>query len=84
MKQAAAYAIALGTKHVALFNWDYLVLVKFSELDISKLRDDRGTNGVGSSCKMTIIPHEGSSHQMRPALLGFLIEAFEESTALLI
>lgn len=79
MKQAAAYATAQRTRYIALFNWDVLVLVRFSGLRLldsnGRLRekDDLIIEGVGEWCQTTIITQ---SERMRPALLGFLGEAF--------
>lgn len=83
VKQAAAYAMTHRTKYVALFNWETLVLVRFQAM---RLRDGSGNlktvkhlraDGVGEWCQTTIIT---ASAQMRPALLGFLAEAYVACT----
>lgn len=79
MKQAAAYATSQRTRYIALFNWDVLVLVRFSALRLldnnGRLRGTKAlkAEGVGEWCQTTIITE---SERMRPALLGFLSEAF--------
>ncbi|KAJ0120619.1 hypothetical protein J7T55_015349 [Diaporthe amygdali] len=79
MKQASSYAIHHGTQFVALFNWDYLVLVHFTQMDprVTKV-ETRRSNGVGEYCEMTIIPYKNSDH-MRSALLGFLALAYQDT-----
>ncbi|KAL2160293.1 hypothetical protein VTH06DRAFT_1466 [Thermothelomyces fergusii] len=76
MKQASSYAITYGTRHVALFNWDFLVLCYFSNLMIDESDD------IGDYCQISIIGFR-DSHKMRLALFGFLVEAYEESVKLL-
>lgn len=78
MKQASAYAILHRTKYVALFDWDVLVLVRFQPMQLLKngrLREseDIAVDGVGDWCQTTVVTQ--SAH-IRPALLGFLYEAF--------
>lgn len=79
MKQAAAYATQHRTKYVALFNWGVLVLVKFQAMELANTAGVMFTpeqlrrNGVGEWCQTTIIKEQ---HHMRPALLGFLAEAY--------
>lgn len=78
-KLHSAYATSYGTQFVALFNWDYLVLVHFTQMDPrvtnTKARQD---NGVGEYCESTIIPYKDSD-QMCPALLGFLALAYQNT-----
>ncbi|KAI0546720.1 hypothetical protein F4679DRAFT_404219 [Xylaria curta] len=79
MKQAAAYAIRNGTQYVALFNWDRLVLIRFSMLDPRRKIKDLIANGVGDYCEIAVIKYDTGSHLMRAALLGFLIEAYQQT-----
>lgn len=66
MKQASSYAVTHNMQYVALFNWDCLVLIKFSQI----------ANGFcGDYCETTVIP-AAQSNIMRQALLGFLAEAY--------
>lgn len=81
MKQASAYAMLHRTKHVALFDWDVLVLIRFQPMKLvenGRLRTtkDIAVDGVGDWCQTTVITQ---STQMRPALLGFLYEAFMDT-----
>lgn len=76
MKQASSYALRHGTQHVALFDWDVLVLVKFVKLDITQSEATRITNGVGEYCETTVIP-SAQSREWRSTLLGFLGEAYD-------
>lgn len=78
IKQAAAYAIGLNVKHVALFDWDYLVLITFPDLVV--YYDEHGRHDgshAGDKCRITMISQARGSKVMRVALLGFLLEAFE-------
>lgn len=81
MKQAAAYAISQRTKYVALFNWDALVLVRFQAMPLTdtnnRLRsvEEVKADGVGEWCQTTTITQ---TQFMRPALLGFLNEAYTQ------
>ncbi|KAK4222828.1 hypothetical protein QBC38DRAFT_374331 [Podospora fimiseda] len=79
MKQASSYAIGRGTQYVVLFDWDYLILCFFPDLDVNKPLDWRREKGIGSKCVVTIIPFNPESHKMRICLLGFLAEAFVET-----
>ncbi|KAK3368739.1 hypothetical protein B0H63DRAFT_489120 [Podospora didyma] len=79
MKQASAYAISHGTRYVAVFNWDVLLLIKFCCFNPA-VADD----GVGSYCEISYIPNGSMLQQpqiMRKALLGFLFEAYRFHTA---
>lgn len=82
MKQASAYATQHRTKYVALFNWQVLVLVRFQAMELlddnNRLYDSNELRkrGVGEWCQTTVITQ---SSQMRPALLGFLAEAYAET-----
>ncbi|KAK4176557.1 hypothetical protein QBC36DRAFT_378422 [Triangularia setosa] len=71
IKQAAAYAIGHQTPYVGLFDWDFLVLVHFSQMP--------GTmDYVGDYCELQVIPYAQSS-TMRGALLGFLAHAYQNA-----
>lgn len=79
MRQAAAYATSQRTMCIALFNWDVLVLVRFSALRLLgsngrlRLEEHLRAEGVGEWCQTTVIIE---SERMRPGLLNFLCEAF--------
>ncbi|KAI0517555.1 hypothetical protein F5B22DRAFT_603366 [Xylaria bambusicola] len=73
MKQAAAYAVQYSTRFVAIFGWDYLVLVYFPELDMNL----REPEGCGNYCEITMIPNNPPSPNLRAALLGFLFHAYD-------
>ena len=68
MKQASAYAVRRATQYVALCDWNYLVLIRFTELK-------PGQNYVGDYCDIVII---NQPRDVRAALLGFLLEAYEK------
>ncbi|ROV86920.1 hypothetical protein VSDG_10123 [Cytospora chrysosperma] len=80
VKQAAAYAITHRTKYIALFNWEALVLIRFQAMELLnhngslKSVGELQADGVGEWCQTTVITQ---SVQMRPALLGFLSEAYD-------
>ena len=78
MKQASSYAITHGTRYVALFNWDSLVLCYVSQLDVTQDLDTRVDNGIGEYCDIDIINFK-DSHKMRLVLLGFLAEACRDT-----
>ncbi|KAI0517547.1 hypothetical protein F5B22DRAFT_109559 [Xylaria bambusicola] len=65
MKQASNYAYTERTRHVALFDWNYLVLINFHETN-------RDEDFVGNTCRIQIIEDPA---EMRLALLGFLAMA---------
>ncbi|KAI1313502.1 hypothetical protein F5Y03DRAFT_389802 [Xylaria venustula] len=71
MKQAANYAVKEGTCHVALFDWDCLVLITFG-INIRADQETRTANGAGEWCHIAIVENPA---KMRKALLGFLVEA---------
>ncbi|KAL2128677.1 hypothetical protein VTI74DRAFT_8851 [Chaetomium olivicolor] len=75
LKQISAYAMNNRTQYCALFDWDALVLVRFLEVDPTKTVADCQRAGIGRYCEMTYIPNR-DSHLMRPALLGFLQQAY--------
>lgn len=68
LKQASSYALEHNIKHVALFNWDFLVLIRFSQLD-------KANDFAGKYVETTVIGLNDSAN-MRKALLGFLVEAY--------
>ncbi|KAH6641333.1 hypothetical protein F5144DRAFT_599977 [Chaetomium tenue] len=67
IKQAASYAIAHRTPYVALFDWDFLVLVHFTQLNLNN-------KYAGDFCEVQVIPY-AQSQTMRAALLGFMAHA---------
>lgn len=68
MKQATNYAETHAARHVAIFDWNYLVLITFTlEPDRSKQRGKKAMSGEW--CHIQIVKE---SKEMRPALLGFL------------
>lgn len=91
IKQAASYMVAYRVRHVALFNWDCLVLCYFPWLDRSRseqqLEGDykgaRGTKntaarpGIPYPVEVDIYPH--SDTKMRLALMAFMQHAWEET-----
>ncbi|KAI1420595.1 hypothetical protein F5Y12DRAFT_109952 [Xylaria sp. FL1777] len=79
IKQAAAYAIDSGTRYVALFNWDYLVLIHFGGINPGLVVEVLEAQGVGPYCDITMIPNSPRSADIRPALLGFLVRAYQDT-----
>lgn len=73
IKQAASYAVAHRTPYVALFDWDFLVLVHFTRMPPDMV-------DVGDYCELEVIPH-AQSQRMRGALLGFLAHAYSNAPA---
>ncbi|KAK4170812.1 hypothetical protein QBC36DRAFT_250678 [Triangularia setosa] len=73
IKQAASYAVAHRTPYIALFNWDFLVLVHFSQMP-------QTMDYVGDYCELQVIPYAQSA-SMRGALLGFLAHAYQNAPA---
>ncbi|KAH8745180.1 hypothetical protein F5883DRAFT_511031 [Diaporthe sp. PMI_573] len=84
IKQACAYAIVFRTKHVALCDWNYLVLCYFVDMQYTN------PTNVGTRVEIQAIPigtpstqnrlgfnNSDNSHLFRPALLGFLKNAFD-------
>jgi hypothetical protein len=71
IKQAASYAVAHRTPFVALFDWDFLVLVHFTQMPA-------GMADVGDYCELEIIP-QAQSQRMRGALLGFMAYAYSNA-----
>ena len=69
IKQAGSYALAHRTPYVALFDWDFLVLVHFTQLDLANTFS-------GDYCEVQVIPN-AQSQTMRSALLGFLGHAYQ-------
>lgn len=64
LKIATNYATVCKTRYIAIFDWDYLLL-----LVMEKVEDNNG----GDWCRLTLV-HDRS--QMRLALLGFLEGAY--------
>lgn len=90
MRQASAYASEYRTRHVALCDWNYLVLCYFNGMQYPTAGNN--TNGVGNSVELQILrlgtPAQNSdlrfqdavgSELFRPALLGFLKHAYDET-----
>ncbi|KAK3293780.1 uncharacterized protein B0H64DRAFT_398675 [Chaetomium fimeti] len=74
IKQVAAYALNNKIQYAALFDWDVLVLVRFSQHNIGP-QPGNVNPSVGNWCELTVFT-TAESHLMRPALLGFLAEAY--------
>ncbi|KAK7703410.1 hypothetical protein SLS64_009079 [Diaporthe eres] len=91
IKQAASYMVAYRVRHVALFNWDCMVLCYFPWLDRSKTvpqleadyRGARGTKntparpGISYPVEVDIYPH--GDPNTRLALMAFMQHAWEET-----
>lgn len=74
MQQITAYARLYKVQHVALFNWDVLVLVRFPAVNYKKSAKATAASNhkVSDDCDLTIVT---DPKDMRKALLGFLDEA---------
>ncbi|KAI1428717.1 hypothetical protein F5Y12DRAFT_731497 [Xylaria sp. FL1777] len=72
IKQAANYAMTHGAIHVAVFDWDHLLLITF-RFNTSPNLVTRRENGPGDHCRIQTV--SGNSVHLRAALLGFLFEA---------
>lgn len=81
IKQVAAYSIDHWTRYAVLFDWDVLVFVKFPENSLTAPAQPSLKVSAGEYCELTVIPHTTESHLMRPALLGFMAEAYNETPA---
>jgi len=68
-KQAAHYAWATGTHHVALFDWDSLFMFRYESVDFE-------TKSIGDWAYGPWVK-EDEATTFRKALLGFLLEACE-------
>lgn len=68
MRRAVRDARNYNTKHVAFFDWDFLLLLKMADVGLVA-RDLVG----GVSCKVCVV---GNRKLMRRALLGFLEKAY--------
>lgn len=79
MKQAVSYATKLGTQHVVLFDWNYMVLVRFTELKLDLPKKELVKQGAGVKCEMSRIGCSQKSEVARSALLGFLMEAYRQT-----
>jgi hypothetical protein len=69
-KQITTYAISRETQHVALFDWDNLVLFHF---------DDLKEKSAGDTASYQWIENKGSGLEhatIRATLLGWLVDAF--------
>ncbi|KAH8742736.1 hypothetical protein F5883DRAFT_477735 [Diaporthe sp. PMI_573] len=86
IKQAATYAMMFQTRHVALCDWSYLVLCYFGDMQYNN------PPNVGARVQIQILPvgnpgtpnrlgfnNSATSHLFRPALLGFLKSAYDET-----
>ncbi|KAI4923124.1 uncharacterized protein J4E92_007877 [Alternaria infectoria] len=81
-KQISAYAVKSGCKHVALFNWDHLLLFDFFQLE-KKSNIERF---IGKKARLTwVVEREElrgkhmKQHLIRKALLGWLLQAFKDA-----
>ncbi|KAI0814472.1 hypothetical protein GGR55DRAFT_631982 [Xylaria sp. FL0064] len=79
LKQAAAYAIHHRTSYVAIFNWDFLVLIHFSQLQAGQSQQALRLQGCGDYCYITIIENKSTATDLRAALLGFLLLAYSNT-----
>lgn len=86
IKQASAYAMVFRTRHIALCDWNYLVLCYFVDMPYNT------PTNVGRRVEIQIIPvgtpstpnqlgfdNSDNSHHFRPALLGFLKTAYDQT-----
>jgi hypothetical protein len=76
VKQVTAYAMQTTCPHVALFDWDHMVLFQFKDCDPASGQPGDKVNMVWVNEKMTNT-EELSETKIRMALLGWLIEAFK-------
>ncbi|KAI0971112.1 hypothetical protein F4678DRAFT_479483 [Xylaria arbuscula] len=74
MKQAGNYAVKEGTRYVALFDWNYLVLIAF-RFNSKVTQQTREDNGPGEWCRIQSVRNPA---KMRKALLGFLVTALND------
>ncbi|KAI4613316.1 uncharacterized protein J4E87_009963 [Alternaria ethzedia] len=81
-KQISAYAVKSGCKHVALFNWDHLLLFDFFQLE----KKSNMERFIGKKARLTwVVEREElrgkhmKQHFIRKALLGWLLRAFEDA-----
>lgn len=83
IKQACACAVVFRTRHIALCDWNYLVLCYFIDMPYNN------PTNVGTKVEIQVIPigtpstqnrlgfnNSNNSHLFRPALLGFLKNAY--------
>lgn len=87
VRQASAYAVTFQTRHIALCDWNYLVLCHFVAMRFATTTTP--TADVGDFVEVQIIPvgttsgrglafqNAIGSEQFRPALLGFLKDAYD-------
>lgn len=86
IQQAATYAITFQTRHVALFDWSFMVLCYFGDMQYNN------PSTVGNRVEIQVLPvgnpstpnglgfnNSARSHLFRPALLGFLKSAYAET-----
>ncbi|KAI4607226.1 hypothetical protein J4E83_009682 [Alternaria metachromatica] len=81
-KQISAYAVKSGCKHVALFNWDHLLLFDFFQVE----KKSNMERFIGKKARLTwVVEREElqgkhmKQHFIRKALLGWLLRAFEDT-----
>ncbi|KAI1299437.1 hypothetical protein F5Y03DRAFT_365968 [Xylaria venustula] len=80
MKQATAYALTHRTQYVAIFDWDFLVLIVYRGLDSTQSAEDLYVQEAGDYCEIAIMDNRTSqSANVRAALLGFLITAYRNT-----
>ncbi|CAN8099934.1 unnamed protein product [Discula destructiva] len=85
IKQAFTYAIVFKTRHIALCDWIYLVLCYFADMRYNL------PSNVGTRVEIQVIPigtpstqnrlgfdKSDNSNLFRPALLGFLKDAYDQ------
>ncbi|KAJ8111333.1 hypothetical protein OPT61_g6042 [Boeremia exigua] len=88
LKQVSKYANGGGgCQHIALFNWDHLLLFKFRKEDIGTTKGSLQAT-AGDSAELTWVSENNAVHnrdegkyirreKIRKALLGFMVEAFQ-------
>jgi len=81
-KQISAYAVTSGCKHVALFNWDDLLLFYFFQLE----NKTNSARRIGKKARLVWVEEREDSRgwhiqtqSIRKALLGWLLRAFEDA-----
>ena len=75
-KQVKAYAIRTGCKHVALFNWEHLLLFNFDPVTFETASDRPKVSWVHEGDDGHGFMEEGL---IRKVLLGWLIKAFRDA-----
>ncbi|KAF2846193.1 hypothetical protein T440DRAFT_375790, partial [Plenodomus tracheiphilus IPT5] len=85
-KHLAAYAHQPKCRHVALFNWDYLLLFDFFKISEQQSFPDYGVSiTAGDEAKVAWVQERLPGKQymevgkIRKVMLGWIIQAFEEA-----